>query len=78
MFRVTHLQEYKEKIMLTWHGEKGEKLRRTRTMGPDFLVYIVELQNDVNHVPAICCTLALISLRTEASTIARLIFKMEM
>ena len=38
----------------------------------------VELQNDVNLVPAICCTLALISLRTEASTIARLIFKMEM
>ena len=76
MFRVTHLQEYKEKIMLTWHGEKGEKLRRKQTMG--LVPGLVELQNDVNHVPAICCTLALISLRTEASTITRLIFKMEM
>lgn len=60
---------------MAWRERREAKEKTDH--GPGF-PGLVELQNDVNHAPAICCTLALISLRTEASTIARLIFKMEM
>ena len=61
---------------MAWRERREAKEKTDH--GPGFPGLLVELQNDVNLVPAICCTLALISLRTEASTIARLIFKMEM